>query len=51
MLEGPGYYAGADLTASLGLLSEGPVTWKEFLAEQGQFALKISPETEGLRRE
>lgn len=30
LLEGPGYYAGADLTRSLQLLSEKPVTVKEF---------------------
>ncbi|KAJ5101279.1 hypothetical protein NUU61_003501 [Penicillium alfredii] len=33
LLEGAGYYAGADLTASLGLLSESPVTWKKFLVQ------------------
>jgi hypothetical protein len=30
LLEGPGYYAGADLTGSLQLLSEKPVTMREF---------------------
>lgn len=30
LLEGPGYYAGADLTSSLELLSEKPVSLKEF---------------------
>jgi hypothetical protein len=31
LLEGPGYYAGADLTESLQLLSEKPVTMREFI--------------------
>lgn len=31
LLEGPGYYAGADLTRSLELLSEKPVTVREFI--------------------
>lgn len=31
LLESPGYYAGADLKESVGLLSEKPSTWKEFV--------------------
>ena len=31
LLEGPGYYGGADLTRSLSLLDEKPTTWKEFV--------------------
>jgi hypothetical protein len=30
LLEGPGYYAGSDLTGSLELLSEKPVSLKDF---------------------
>ncbi|KAH7009871.1 hypothetical protein EDB80DRAFT_573857 [Ilyonectria destructans] len=30
LLEDPGYYAGADLKETLSLLSEKPITWKEF---------------------
>ncbi|KAL1615331.1 hypothetical protein SLS54_009112 [Diplodia seriata] len=32
-IEDPGYYNGADLKDSLGLLEEKPVTWKEFVAK------------------
>lgn len=31
LLEDPGYYGGADLGESLGLLSEPPVSWKAFV--------------------
>lgn len=31
LLEDPGYYAGADLSESLAILSEKPKTWKEFV--------------------
>jgi hypothetical protein len=31
LLEKPGYYDGADLSESLGLLSEKPTTWKTFV--------------------
>lgn len=30
LLEGPGYYAGADLAESLALLDSKPTTWKAF---------------------
>lgn len=30
LLEGPGYYAGADLSSSLALLDRKPTTWKAF---------------------
>ncbi|KAK9358132.1 hypothetical protein V1504DRAFT_442376 [Lipomyces starkeyi] len=33
LLEGPGYYAGADLKESYHLLEQKPTTWKEFVAK------------------
>lgn len=30
LLQGPGYYAGADLSSSLALLDRKPTTWKDF---------------------
>lgn len=32
-IETPGYYNGASLTESLGLLEEKPVSWKDFVAK------------------
>lgn len=31
LLEDPGYYAGADLSESLGMLDEKPISWKAFV--------------------
>lgn len=33
LTEDPGYYAGADLSESLGLLDEKPISWKEFVEQ------------------
>ena len=33
LLQSPGYYAGADLSESLSLLDEKPVSWKEFVTQ------------------
>ena len=39
LLEGPGYYAGADLKESISLLNEAPTSWKEFVKKNAaQFA-------------
>jgi len=31
LLEDPGYYAGADLSETLSLLDQKPITWKGFV--------------------
>ncbi|KAI5194527.1 NAD(P)-binding protein [Aureobasidium subglaciale] len=36
-IEEPGYFNGASLDESLGLLEEAPVTWKEFVKKSGDF--------------
>lgn len=33
LMEDPGYYAGADLSESLAMLDEKPVSWKQFVEE------------------
>lgn len=35
LLDGVGYYAGAELEQSLGLLEEKPVEWREFVDKSG----------------
>lgn len=33
LTEDPGYYAGADLSESLGMLDEKPTSWKQFVED------------------
>lgn len=33
LTEDPGYYAGADLSESLGMLDEKPISWKKFVED------------------